>query len=82
MCAPASGSLSTAIFARPSNTPCGQVEVAVNYLQRFSQEQLLQGHSVAQFLQWREELPAWLFASSPRLIVLQAWALIICARFD
>ncbi|MDP9937918.1 LuxR C-terminal-related transcriptional regulator [Ectopseudomonas alcaliphila] len=60
----------------------GQVEVAVNYLQRFSQEQLLQGHSVAQFLQWREELPAWLFASSPRLIVLQAWALIICARFD
>jgi ATP/maltotriose-dependent transcriptional regulator MalT len=60
----------------------GQVEVAVNYLQRFSQEQLLQGHSVAQFLQWREELPAWQFASSPRLIVLQAWALIICARFD
>lgn len=60
----------------------GQIEVAVNYLQRFSQEQLLQGHSVAQFLQWREELPAWLFASSPRLIVLQAWALIICARFD
>lgn len=60
----------------------GQVEVAVNYLQRFSQEQLLQGKSVAQFLQWREELPAWLFASSPRLVVLQAWALIICARFD
>lgn len=60
----------------------GQVEVAVNYLQRFSQEQLLQGQSVAQFLQWREELPAWLFASSPRLIVLQAWALILCARFD
>lgn len=60
----------------------GQIEVAVNYLQRFSQEQLLQGHSVAQFLQWREELPTWLFASSPRLIVLQAWALIICARFD
>lgn len=60
----------------------GQVEVAVNYLQRFDQEQLLQGHSVAQLLQWREELPDWLFASSPRLIVLQAWALIICARFD
>lgn len=60
----------------------GQVEVAVNYLQRFSQEQLLQGQSVAQFLQWRDELPGWLFASSPRLIVLQAWALIICARLD
>ncbi len=60
----------------------GQIEVAVNYLQRFSQEQLLVGHSVAQFLHWREELPAWLFASSPRLIALQAWALIICARFD
>ena len=60
----------------------GQPEVAASYLQRFGQEQLLLGHSVAQFLKWRGELPADLFASSPRLILLQAWAMLICARLD
>ncbi|MBC9248825.1 helix-turn-helix transcriptional regulator [Pseudomonas alcaligenes] len=59
-----------------------QPEVAANYLQRYGQDQLLIGHSVAQFLHWRDELPASLFASTPRLIMLHAWALIICARLD
>lgn len=60
----------------------GQPEVAANYLQRFGQEQLLVGHNVSQFLRWRAELPQDLFASTPRLILLQSWALIICARLD
>ncbi|MBB1518712.1 LuxR C-terminal-related transcriptional regulator [Aquipseudomonas guryensis] len=59
-----------------------QPEVAANFLQQYGQEQLLIGQSVAQFLHWRDELPASLFASTPRLITLQAWALIICARLD
>ena len=59
-----------------------QPDVAANYLQRYGQDQLLIGHSVAQFLHWRDELPASLFSSTPRLIMLQAWALIICARLD
>lgn len=59
-----------------------QPDVAANYLQRYGQDQLLIGHSVAQFLHWRDELPATLFNSTPRLIMLQAWALIICARLD
>src|SRR5690606_34818537 len=59
-----------------------QPDVAANYLQRYGQDQLLIGHSVAQFLHWRDELPASLFNSTPRLIMLQAWALIICARLD
>lgn len=59
-----------------------QPDVAANYLQRFGQEQLLVGQSVAQFLQWRHELPASLYSSTPRLITLQAWALLICARLD
>lgn len=59
-----------------------QPEVAANFLQQYGQEQLLIGHSVAQFLHWRDELPASLFASTPRLITLQAWALIICTRLD
>ncbi|GLK87792.1 LuxR C-terminal-related transcriptional regulator [Pseudomonas turukhanskensis] len=59
-----------------------QPDVAANYLQRFGQEQLLVGQSVSQFLQWRHELPASLYSSTPRLITLQAWALLICARLD
>ncbi|CAD5106696.1 LuxR C-terminal-related transcriptional regulator [Zestomonas carbonaria] len=59
-----------------------QPEVAASYLQRFGQEQLLVGHSVTQFLQWRAELPAYLFASTPRLIFLLGWALVTCGRFD
>jgi ATP/maltotriose-dependent transcriptional regulator MalT len=43
---------------------------------------LLIGQSVAQFLHWRDGLPSTLFNSTPRLIMLQAWALIICARLD
>lgn len=60
----------------------GQPEVAANFLLRFDQEQLLVGHSVAQFLRWRSELPSELFSSSARLIALHAWALIISARLD
>lgn len=59
-----------------------QPEVAASYLQRYGQDQLLIGYSVAQFLHWRDELPASLFSSTPRLIMLQAWALIICVRLD
>ncbi|MEK1908332.1 MAG: LuxR C-terminal-related transcriptional regulator [Pseudomonas sp.] len=60
----------------------GQPEVAANYLQRYGQDQLLIGHSVSQFLHWRDELPASLFSSTPRLIMLQSWALILCVRLD
>ncbi|HSC83587.1 MAG TPA: LuxR C-terminal-related transcriptional regulator, partial [Pseudomonas sp.] len=59
-----------------------QPEVAASYLQRYGQDQLLIGHTVSQFLHWRDELPASLFRSTPRLIMLQAWALIICVRLD
>ncbi|WP_283246511.1 LuxR C-terminal-related transcriptional regulator [Zestomonas insulae] len=60
----------------------GQPEVAASYLQRYGHGQLLIGQSVAQFLQWRNELPASLLASTPKLIIMQAWALILCMRLD
>ena len=56
--------------------------VAASYLQRFGQDQLLIGQSVSQFLNWRDELPASLFNSTPRLLMLQAWALILSTRLD
>ncbi|WP_105647088.1 LuxR C-terminal-related transcriptional regulator [Pseudomonas sp. MYb185] len=60
----------------------GQPETAAIYLQRYGEDQLLIGQSVAQLLCWREELPIDLFFCTPRLIFLQAWALIICTRLD
>lgn len=60
----------------------GQPETAAVYLQRYGEDQLLIGQSVTQLLCWREELPTDLFFSTPRLIFLQAWALIICTRLD
>lgn len=59
-----------------------QPETAASYLQRYGEDQLLIGESVSQLLHWRDELPASLFASTPHLIILQAWALIICTRLD
>lgn len=59
-----------------------QPDVAASYLQRFGQDRLLIGQNVAQFLAWRDELPAGLFVSTARLITLQAWALIICSRLE
>ncbi|CAD5106764.1 LuxR C-terminal-related transcriptional regulator [Zestomonas carbonaria] len=57
-------------------------DVAASHLQRYGEDMLLLSRNGAQFLAWRDELPAGLFTSTPRLITLQAWALIICARLD
>jgi ATP/maltotriose-dependent transcriptional regulator MalT len=60
----------------------GQPEVAASYLHRYGQDQLLVGESVSQFLHWRDEFPAELFSCTPRLVMLQVWALLICTRLD
>ncbi|MHB9797410.1 LuxR C-terminal-related transcriptional regulator [Pseudomonas sp. MT3] len=59
-----------------------QPDVAANLLQHFSKDRLLQGSQMARMLQWRNELPAELLASTPRLLILNAWALIICGRLE
>lgn len=60
----------------------GQPETAASYLQRYAEDQLLVGQSVPQLLRWRDELPAGLFSRTPRLIILQSWALIMGTRLD
>lgn len=60
----------------------GQPDVAASYLQRYGQDQLLIGSSVPQLLLWHAELPSELFSSTARLIIMHAWALIICMRLD
>lgn len=60
----------------------GQPEVAASFLERFTEEQLLQGQDLALILRWRGELPESLLAGTPRLILLNAWALLLVGRLD
>ncbi|MDP2245547.1 LuxR C-terminal-related transcriptional regulator [Pseudomonas sp.] len=60
----------------------GQPEVAASFLERFTEEQLLQGQDLALILHWRSELPDSLLSSTPRLILLNAWALLLVGRLD
>ncbi|AYC31835.1 helix-turn-helix transcriptional regulator [Pseudomonas cavernae] len=57
-------------------------DLAAGYLLSFDQKQLLIERSASQFLQWRDELPRTLFASSPRLIFMLAWTLLFRGRLD
>lgn len=59
-----------------------QPDVAASLLQRLTEEQLLQGHNVARVLRLREKLPEELLLSTPRLVILNAWALLFVGRLD
>lgn len=60
----------------------GQPEVAANYLERLGQEWLTGEQHLAHLLAWRERLPAVLLESTPRLLTLNAWALLLSWRLD
>lgn len=60
----------------------GQPEVAASFLERFTEEQLLQGQALNLILRWRSELPESLLLSTPRLILLNSWALLLVGRLD
>nr|WP_164897267.1 LuxR C-terminal-related transcriptional regulator [Pseudomonas alkylphenolica] len=59
-----------------------QPEMAASLMQRFTGDALLQGRSLAQLMQWRRELPGELLVSTPRLLILNAWALLLSGRLD
>ncbi|WP_158271552.1 LuxR C-terminal-related transcriptional regulator [Pseudomonas sp. HMWF032] len=60
----------------------GQPEVASSFLERFTEEQVLQGQDLALILRWRSELPESLLYSTPRLILLNTWVLLLVGRLD
>lgn len=60
----------------------GQPEVAASLMQRYAQDRLLQGRGLALLLEWRRELPTALLTSTPRLTLLNAWALLLSGRLD
>ncbi|MBG7023766.1 helix-turn-helix transcriptional regulator [Pseudomonas aeruginosa] len=55
-------------------------ETAAALLQKLTEEQLLHGHNIGLVLALRDELPAALLASTPRLVILNAWALLYAGR--
>ncbi|MCY1283547.1 HTH-type transcriptional regulator MalT [compost metagenome] len=59
-----------------------QPEVAASLLQRFTQDLILQGRGMAQVLQWRSALPEQLLASTPRLLLLASWTLLLSGHLD
>ncbi|MFR0692967.1 LuxR C-terminal-related transcriptional regulator [Enterobacterales bacterium AE_CKDN230030158-1A_HGKHYDSX7] len=59
-----------------------QPDVAASLIQHFTKDRLLQGSQLARVLQWRNELPAELLSSTPRLLILNTWALLISGRLD
>lgn len=60
----------------------GQLEMAASLMQRYTEDSLLQGRSLAHLLEWRRELPPDLLSSSPRLLLLNAWALLLSGHLD
>lgn len=60
----------------------GQPEVAASLMQRFTEDQLLQGQGVARIMEWRREMPAELLISTPRLILLNSWTSLLSGHLE
>jgi LuxR family maltose regulon positive regulatory protein len=60
----------------------GHLDVAANLVQNLSEEQLLAEQNVGMLLRWKMDLPDSLLISTPRLIVLYAWALGMACQLD
>ncbi|MFR0693558.1 LuxR C-terminal-related transcriptional regulator [Enterobacterales bacterium AE_CKDN230030158-1A_HGKHYDSX7] len=59
-----------------------QPEMAVSLIERLGLESLWYAEGFAMLLRWSERLPAELRYSSPKLILLQAWALFLSGRME
>ncbi|MBO3277395.1 LuxR C-terminal-related transcriptional regulator [Pseudomonas schmalbachii] len=60
----------------------GHLDVAVNYMSRLSPSWLLGGQHLMAFLDWRKRLPVRLLESTPRLVALNACALLMASRLS
>ncbi|WP_281354535.1 LuxR C-terminal-related transcriptional regulator [Pseudomonas akapageensis] len=59
-----------------------QPEVAASLMQHYTRDHILQGRSLALLTQWCNELPDSLLSSTPRLVLLNAWAQLLGGRLD
>ncbi|QKE64118.1 helix-turn-helix transcriptional regulator [Aquipseudomonas campi] len=59
-----------------------QQEVAASLMQHYTEDRLLRGRDLALLLEWCRELPTTLRCSTPRLALLNAWALLLSGHLD
>ncbi|UUY08307.1 LuxR C-terminal-related transcriptional regulator [Pseudomonas sp. J452] len=59
-----------------------QQEVAASLMQHYTEDRLLRGRDLALLLEWCRELPPALRSSTPRLALLNAWALLLSGHLD
>ncbi|MCJ8169756.1 LuxR C-terminal-related transcriptional regulator [Atopomonas sediminilitoris] len=57
-------------------------DVVASLVQNLSEEQLLSEQNVVQLLRWKRILPDSLLHSSPRLIILYSWALLLACQLQ
>jgi len=60
----------------------GQPDVAASLVQGLSEEQLLAEQNVSMLLRWKMDLPDSLLSSTPRLIMIYSWALMLACQLD
>lgn len=60
----------------------GQMEMAASLMQRYTEDSILQGRCLAQLLELRRVLPQDLLSSSLRLLLLNAWVLLLSGHLD
>lgn len=60
----------------------GQLEMAASLMQRYTEDSILQGSRLTQLLELRRELPQDLLSSSLRLVLLNAWVLLLSGHLD
>ena len=60
----------------------GQPDVAASLVQSLSEEQLLAEQNVAMLLRWKMDLPDSLLSSTPRLLLIYSWALLLACQLD
>ncbi|MEK1905219.1 MAG: LuxR C-terminal-related transcriptional regulator [Pseudomonas sp.] len=60
----------------------GQQEVAASLMQRYTEDRLLRGRDLALMLECCHELPETLRYSTPRLTLLNAWALLLSGHLE
>ena len=60
----------------------GQADVAASLVQNLSEAQMLAEQNIAMLLRWKSNLPDALLGSTPRLIMIYSWALVLACQLD
>lgn len=60
----------------------GEHDVAASLIERLSRDQLFKGNGLASMSRWRGQLSAHLMSGTPRLLILNAWSLLLGGNLE